>query len=213
MLRSQDAWYVVLFIDPIGIPITKWLAKTRVTPNQVTIIAILLKAIAVWLIWIDHPWWCFVFWQLGFLLDCVDGPLARLTRQFSPYGELLDHGSDVVLQWAFSLSIIFHVLLPQNWLLAIMTALWTLLWMANWWLVERKEENIVSTGADFTRRNPTLNAYTQWAARHRLKLLPITGIEEVTVIFPLGYALGWLPIVVPILLLFRLLAVFLHVIR
>jgi phosphatidylglycerophosphate synthase len=207
MLWSRDAWYVVLIIDRLSVPITLRLAKTRITPNQVTIVSILGKLLAVLMIWADRPWWAFIIWQLAFLLDCVDGPLARYTNRFSPYGKLLDHGGDIVMQWLFSLSVAIHVLYPVNRFTSLLLIIWILLWMLNWYLVERGEENIVSTGTSSSRKNPYLNRYIQWTGKHRMKLLPVTGIEEVTLILPVSYALGWLQIVIPILVLYRLLAV------
>jgi phosphatidylglycerophosphate synthase len=207
MLWNRDAWYVVLIIDRLSVPITLRMARTRITPNQVTILSILGKLLAVLLIWTDQPWWSFVVWQIAFLLDCVDGPLARYTRKFSPYGELLDHGGDVGMQWAYTLSIAFHILYPVDRITFVLIIFWTLLWTLNWYLVERGDENIVSAGTVSSRKNPYLNSYIQWTGKHRMKLVPVTGIEEVTLILPLSYALGWLQVVVPVLFLYRLFAV------
>jgi phosphatidylglycerophosphate synthase len=203
MLWPRDGWYVSLVIDRFSVPITYRLAKTSISPNQVTVIAIILKIIAVTMIWFELPWLNFAFWQIGFLFDCVDGPLARLTKNFSKYGELLDHGGDIVMQWAFSLSVAIHVLLPVQPLLALLTIIWTGLWMINWKMVEGQEGNIADTGLGGRTQNSRVDRYKKWTARHRLKLVPITGIEEVTLIFPLGYALGWLGIILPLLVVYR----------
>lgn len=212
MLWPRDGWYVSLIIDRLSIPITYRLARTQITPNQVTLFALFLKSVAVFFIWFDLPWLVFLFWQVGFLFDCVDGPLARLTKQFSPYGEILDHGGDIVLQWAFSLSVGIHVLLPNQFLLFVLTILWTALWMVNWMIVERQGENIASSGSVSMNRSSFIRRYIDWTGKHRLKLIPITGIEEITLIFPLGYALGWLNIVLPLLVIYRLLVLGMRII-
>ncbi len=204
MLWPRDGWYASLVIDRFSVPITLRLSKTSITPNQVTIIVILFKAIAVVMIWLDLPWLSFLFWQIGFLFDCVDGPLARLTKQFSPYGEWLDHGSDIIMQWAFSLSVGINVLLPDQPIMFTLTILWTALWMATWMIVDRQEENIASSGSQMLNRRPAIQKYVEWTGKHRLKLVPITGIEEVTLIFPLAYALGWLTFILPVLVIYRL---------
>jgi phosphatidylglycerophosphate synthase len=93
--KSVDAWITVLIFDPIAEPIVYLLANfTRVTPNSVTVVSILLCAGAAVLFWNGPgvPWVVGgVLYALGFLGDCVDGKLARLTNQRSKLGLWLDH--------------------------------------------------------------------------------------------------------------------------
>ncbi|MDB1089176.1 CDP-alcohol phosphatidyltransferase family protein [Streptomyces sp. ACA25] len=96
--KKRDAWWTVLLVDPVATPLVRWTARwTRFTPNQITWLALLfgLGAAA-----------CFAFgsWQwlvagallyhVSFILDCMDGKLARLTGTGSVFGAWLDYVFD-----------------------------------------------------------------------------------------------------------------------
>lgn len=72
-----------------------WLLQgTPITPNQVTLFATVVCAAAGallvgWLSWLGLVVAIAVF-ELSFVLDCVDGMLARLRKIASPLGHLLD---------------------------------------------------------------------------------------------------------------------------
>ncbi len=72
-----------------------WMIKgTPITPNQVTFLATLVAAgsaaiLVGWLSWVGLVVAAVVF-ELSFILDCVDGMLARLRKIASPLGHLLD---------------------------------------------------------------------------------------------------------------------------
>lgn len=72
-----------------------WLFQgTPITPNQVTFLATVVAAIAgamfiAWDGWLGLVMAALVF-ELSFVLDCVDGMLARLRKIASPLGHLLD---------------------------------------------------------------------------------------------------------------------------
>lgn len=78
-----------------------WLLKgTRVTPNQVSFCAIAVAAagcatLILWRTWLGLVVAGLVL-QLAYVIDCVDGQLARLTHQTSPVGALLDFMLDEV---------------------------------------------------------------------------------------------------------------------
>ncbi len=76
--------------------VTRWLAPTFISPNMVTSLSFIFTILA------------FVFfmrgeWALGLVsawsmtfLDTVDGKLARTTLTSSPWGNVFDHGIDLV---------------------------------------------------------------------------------------------------------------------
>ena len=90
--------------------VTRALADTSITPNVVTAAAALLVFVA---------FWCFLYghylpgliaaWMMTFL-DTVDGKLARTTLTSSKWGDVFDHGIDLVhppfwyVAWALGLS-------------------------------------------------------------------------------------------------------------
>jgi len=83
--------------------VTRWCVRYRVTPNTVTAVSYVL-ALAVALLWAQGGFgaglvlaWCMTF------LDTVDGKLARVTLRSSPFGQVFDHGLDMVhppIWWA-----------------------------------------------------------------------------------------------------------------
>jgi len=76
--------------------VTRFCAWLRLSPNQVTTIGFFLMLAATYFFWNAH-------WALGFLcgwtmtfLDTVDGKLARTTMTYSYWGNIYDHGIDLV---------------------------------------------------------------------------------------------------------------------
>ena len=76
--------------------VTRLCAHLRLSPNQVTTIGFILMLAATYYFWNAH-------WALGFLcgwtmtfLDTVDGKLARTTMTYSSWGNIYDHGIDLI---------------------------------------------------------------------------------------------------------------------
>ena len=77
----------------------KPIARTRVTPNQVTALRLFTGIAAAGLIAVgDDPWDDIgaALFMLSILLDRADGELARMTKKFSPSGHAFDLFSDAL---------------------------------------------------------------------------------------------------------------------
>ncbi|MGI9229263.1 MAG: CDP-alcohol phosphatidyltransferase family protein, partial [Gammaproteobacteria bacterium] len=89
--------FVTRFIWPKPAAIvTRLCAAWGVTPNQVTLLGLLLMLAAGVLFW--HGWFLcglLLAWVMTFL-DTVDGKLARVTVSSSVTGHALDHGMDIL---------------------------------------------------------------------------------------------------------------------
>ncbi len=88
--------------------ITRQLAKTRFTPNHVTIVAILLGLCASWMA--SRGGYLFVaaaglLLQVNCILDSCDGELARLRFQYSKLGQWLDNVADDLVDNLFLVAI------------------------------------------------------------------------------------------------------------
>ncbi len=89
-----DSWWGRYFLDPISIRLT-WLVAnfTKLSPNAVTVLSFLFSLISAYLFYLGEPVYlvmgAFVY-EFGFILDTVDGKLARLTGKISTTGALLD---------------------------------------------------------------------------------------------------------------------------
>ncbi len=76
--------------------VTRWLADTSVTPNMVTTLSAVFVVLAFWLFLQGHYGWGLVCaWFMTFL-DTVDGKLARTTLKTSTWGDIFDHGIDLI---------------------------------------------------------------------------------------------------------------------
>lgn len=206
-VREQDGWYVVLVMDQMGIPFVKRLANTSITPNQLTMIATLIRIIAIWLVWQSLPWWSFFLWQVAFLFDCMDGQLARLTKTTSKMGQILDQWGDITMTLALILIMITKNLWAESQAVSFLLLFWFILWVVNWLLGEQDDtQSFAEQLKETTTDEGLLGRYRSWAAKNRLKLLPITGLEEYTLLIPGAYALGVMQYVIPLLVFYRLLA-------
>ena len=88
---------VTLYVWPAPArAVTKLCALAGITPNQVTTASLLLVLLTMWLFWHGHyGWGLLAAWPMTFL-DTVDGKLARVTVQSSPWGNVFDHGIDLI---------------------------------------------------------------------------------------------------------------------
>jgi phosphatidylglycerophosphate synthase len=94
---------------PLALPATRWCALRGMTPNQVTMVSAVLVGVAFWLFWNGHfALGIAAAWTMTFL-DTVDGKLARVTLQSSPFGNIFDHGIDLIhppfWYWAWSVGL------------------------------------------------------------------------------------------------------------
>jgi len=76
--------------------LTRWAAEAGLSPNQVTLAGAIL-CVATFFLWMKGIYWPGVVTAFGFMvLDTVDGKLARCTGQSSKWGNIFDHGLDLV---------------------------------------------------------------------------------------------------------------------
>ncbi|MFD5065026.1 CDP-alcohol phosphatidyltransferase family protein [Streptomyces sp. NPDC058394] len=93
--KRRDAWWTVFLVDPVATPLVRWTAmRTRITPNQITWAALFLgMGAAACFALADWKWLILgaVLYHVSFIMDCMDGKLARLTGQGSEFGAWLDY--------------------------------------------------------------------------------------------------------------------------
>ena len=76
--------------------LTRWAARAGLSPNAVTLIGAILCVAAFFFFWYGR-YWSGCLAGFGFMvLDTVDGKLARCTGQSSKWGNIFDHGIDLV---------------------------------------------------------------------------------------------------------------------
>ncbi|MFI5659090.1 CDP-alcohol phosphatidyltransferase family protein [Streptomyces sp. NPDC051684] len=113
--KKRDAWWTVLLVDPIATPLVRVTARwTRITPNQITWGALILGLGAAGCFAMGDWRWLIagaLIYHLSFVLDCMDGKVARLTGQGSVFGAWLDYIFDRVRVMACAVALMggqFH---------------------------------------------------------------------------------------------------------
>jgi len=76
--------------------LTRWAARAGLSPNSVTAVGAILCVLAFILFWRGEYWWGVLSGFIFMVLDTVDGKLARCTGASSKWGNVLDHGIDLV---------------------------------------------------------------------------------------------------------------------
>lgn len=93
-VKPIDAWWCVLFTDPLTLRPTLFLANhTSIKPNHITVSSILLNIFSAICFFQGTNLFLILgatLFELSFLLDTIDGKLARLTNSESEFGKKLD---------------------------------------------------------------------------------------------------------------------------
>jgi len=90
-----DALTLYLWRKP-AFYLTRWTARAGLAPNAVTLVGAILCALAFVLFWRGDYWLGILSGFVFMVLDTVDGKLARVTGASSKWGEVFDHGIDLV---------------------------------------------------------------------------------------------------------------------
>ncbi|SDC02128.1 CDP-alcohol phosphatidyltransferase [Melghirimyces thermohalophilus] len=96
--KRRDAWWTVLLVDPVASRLVVPVANhTGITPNQISLAAFLLGGVAAGFFFLGDPVSLLAgafLYHLSFLLDCMDGKIARLKGTGSVFGMWLDYMLD-----------------------------------------------------------------------------------------------------------------------
>lgn len=76
--------------------LTRWAAQAGLTPNMITAIGAVGCVLAFYLFWIGSYWLGIAAGFVFMVLDTVDGKLARCTGASSKWGNVFDHGIDLI---------------------------------------------------------------------------------------------------------------------
>lgn len=125
--KARDSWWTVFLVDPLAGRLVVWTAnRTAITPNQLTLGAALLGLTsAVCFALGSWPWLLAgaLLFHLSFVLDCMDGKIARLKDTGTVFGMWVDFvldrvrffgcmGALLVGQWLVTGSVVYLLLAP-----------------------------------------------------------------------------------------------------
>ncbi|MEV4539695.1 CDP-alcohol phosphatidyltransferase family protein [Asanoa sp. NPDC049518] len=100
--KTRDSWWTVLLVDPVASRLTRLVAPYRwFTPNRITMLGFLTGLTAAAFFALggvrENNWWLVagaLAYHLSFVLDCIDGKIARLNGTGSVFGAWLDYVFD-----------------------------------------------------------------------------------------------------------------------
>ncbi|PYC69379.1 CDP-alcohol phosphatidyltransferase [Micromonospora arborensis] len=124
-VKEKDDFFTTYFVSTWSPQVVRLSARLRLTPTGVTAISVLFALAAAVLFGVGgRPALVggAVLLYLGFVLDCVDGQLARYTRHFSAWGGWLDTMADRAKEYLVYAGLGFgvsHAGLGNGWALAI----------------------------------------------------------------------------------------------
>lgn len=124
-VKEKDDFFTTYAVSSWSPLVTKLCARAGLTPSGVTALSVLFAVAAALAFWeASRPAMVAgaVLLYLGFVLDCVDGQLARYTRRFGAFGGWLDTMADRAKEYAAYAGLAAgaeRVGLPYAWPLAI----------------------------------------------------------------------------------------------
>ncbi|MFG1698138.1 CDP-alcohol phosphatidyltransferase family protein [Nonomuraea sp. NPDC049309] len=93
--KRRDSWWTVYFVDPVACRVALPIANhTRLTPNALTVLSLVLGTVSAACFAANHLIAGAGFFYLSFMIDCVDGKIARLKGTGTPFGLWLDYVGD-----------------------------------------------------------------------------------------------------------------------
>lgn len=110
LVKPTDGWVSRYINRPISTRLSRWLVRTPVTPNMVTIITFLTGLAGAWSV-LDGTYGSVLLgallFQVSSILDGCDGEVAVLTYRESKYGSWLDTITDNLTYLAFFAAVVW----------------------------------------------------------------------------------------------------------
>lgn len=91
---KYESWADNKIFFPVADKLVDPLRTIKLTPNMVTIISTILTTMTIYFLIINNKVYAMITYLLGYLLDCVDGKMARKYNMSSDFGMALDMVSD-----------------------------------------------------------------------------------------------------------------------
>ncbi|MBI3194112.1 MAG: CDP-alcohol phosphatidyltransferase family protein [Ignavibacteriae bacterium] len=107
MPEAEEA-FDLIFYRPLAYLLVVPLSKTPITPNQITILSLLAGLVAAYYFSIGIPSALMLgalWYTIANILDCADGQLARIKKNGTPLGRLVDGIADYISSVAIFLGI------------------------------------------------------------------------------------------------------------
>jgi phosphatidylglycerophosphate synthase len=171
-VKEKDDFFATYAVSSWSPYLTRWAARVGLTPTAVTMISLLVAVVASAAFVVgSRPALVLggVLLYLDFVLDCVDGQLARYTRRFSAFGGWLDTMADRTKEYLVYAGLAAGAVrsgLDGAWVLAVAAiALQTVRHMTDTWYGALHDEAVDRRAAAARRRSAEAAAYGSGTAR------------------------------------------------
>ena len=108
-IKKIDGWWASIFSGPLANHLLRYVADINwISPNHVTLFALFLGVLASVCFIVASPLSMIIgalLVQLSFIVDCMDGQLARYRQKFSILGAWLDRIADRVKDFLYFFSL------------------------------------------------------------------------------------------------------------
>jgi phosphatidylglycerophosphate synthase len=180
-LKRRDAWWVVLVIDPLALPVLAVLARlSSVTPMRLTVLGAALGVAAVASFGTGLLILGAILFELRFFVDCLDGKLARVRGMTSQRGAFLDLTMDVVLISSAMGALGWHLSRAPARIPLELSAACTVGCLILFWLILYDLDHPPVHSVRAARRE---SAWGRWLRHHRMSRLPGTIEVETGLLF------------------------------
>jgi hypothetical protein len=120
-IKKIDGWWASIFSGPVANYLLRYIADINwISPNHVTLFALFLGIVASVCFVVASPLSMILgalLVQLSFIVDCMDGQLARYRQQFSVLGAWLDRIADRVKDFLYFFSLALGFFLKHRYAL------------------------------------------------------------------------------------------------
>jgi phosphatidylglycerophosphate synthase len=109
--EAGSSWWEELIIRPFVYKLTWLFANyTRFTPNQITVMAFMIGLLSAYFFLYGTQYYLIIgacLFEFSFILDCIDGRIARLKELKSKFGAYLDTMSDFIKHFLVILGLVY----------------------------------------------------------------------------------------------------------
>jgi len=94
--EKYESWADINIFFPIAHQLVDPLYNMGFTPNMITILSTLFTFLSIYFLYLDKKNYAFLSYIFGYILDCVDGKMARKYSITTEFGMVLDSTSDII---------------------------------------------------------------------------------------------------------------------
>ena len=179
MVKAVDSWWTVFFVDPIATRVVPPIARVGwATPVRITLVAHVLGVVAI--ACLATGWWIAgaILFEVRFVIDCIDGKVARVNGQTSHLGGFVDAYGDRVIVTASFAALAWSV---SPGLAVVLAAVYPLAFNIH----EVRDRLVDAVGQEKFSERPADGGYRAFMARHRLYPMP-TSVDVEHVVIAVG---------------------------